>query len=171
MSTRAKVAVLRTTPETVLDDYRRLLKLAEADRFLDKGTTTILTQIAADRLALTEDRVRVATPDTLRVPNSGPTVASRTAMVVGRLVTRACDDLVRQLADGDLSGDALSGAIQAWHRDRNNRGRLLGRARYEKPPSIRWDEDKYRGDAYAGYAWSTQVAVVEVDLAGRFTKR
>ena len=42
MSTRAQVAVLRTRPESVLDDYRRLLKLARADRFLKPGVTTIL---------------------------------------------------------------------------------------------------------------------------------
>ncbi|MFO7638154.1 MAG: DUF362 domain-containing protein [bacterium] len=42
MKTRARVAVLRTRPETVLDDYRRLLKLAEADRCLKPGITTIL---------------------------------------------------------------------------------------------------------------------------------
>ncbi len=42
MSARAKVAVLRTSPETVLDDYRRLLRLAEAQKFLKPGVTTIL---------------------------------------------------------------------------------------------------------------------------------
>ncbi|MBN2464424.1 DUF362 domain-containing protein, partial [candidate division WOR-3 bacterium] len=42
MSARAKVAVLRTKPESVLEDYRRLLKLAEADKFLAPGKTTIL---------------------------------------------------------------------------------------------------------------------------------
>ena len=36
------MAVLRTRPETVLDDYRRLLKLARADQFLAPGRTTIL---------------------------------------------------------------------------------------------------------------------------------
>src|SRR5512136_615705 len=42
MATRAKVAVLRTQPESVLEDYRRLLKLADADEFLVRGKTTIL---------------------------------------------------------------------------------------------------------------------------------
>ncbi|MCD6519274.1 MAG: DUF362 domain-containing protein [Anaerolineae bacterium] len=42
MATRAKVAVLRTTPETVLEDYDRLLELAEVERFLPEGTTVIL---------------------------------------------------------------------------------------------------------------------------------
>ncbi|MEO0077932.1 MAG: DUF362 domain-containing protein [candidate division WOR-3 bacterium] len=42
MATRARVAVKRTSPETVLEDYRQLLRLAEADKFLKPGVTTIL---------------------------------------------------------------------------------------------------------------------------------
>jgi uncharacterized protein (DUF362 family) len=38
----SKVAVLRTTPATVLDDYRRLLSLAGAGDALQAGATTIL---------------------------------------------------------------------------------------------------------------------------------
>ncbi len=38
----AKVAVLRTTPETVLDDYRRLCELAGMREALDSTATTIL---------------------------------------------------------------------------------------------------------------------------------
>ena len=39
---RAKVAVLRTRPETVLEDHERLLELADFRRFLDPSATTIL---------------------------------------------------------------------------------------------------------------------------------
>ncbi len=42
MKSRAKVAVLRTRPESVLDDYRRLFRLAEAERYLDPKAPTIL---------------------------------------------------------------------------------------------------------------------------------
>ncbi|MFQ5665317.1 MAG: DUF362 domain-containing protein [Candidatus Binatia bacterium] len=38
----AKVAVLQTRPETVLDDYERLLEMAGCDRHLDASSTTIL---------------------------------------------------------------------------------------------------------------------------------
>jgi uncharacterized protein (DUF362 family) len=40
--TRAKVAVLRTSPESVLDDYERLMHLAESDRFLPKDRDTLV---------------------------------------------------------------------------------------------------------------------------------
>ena len=39
---KAKVAVLTTRPETVLEDYRKLLDLADVDTFLDRSATTIL---------------------------------------------------------------------------------------------------------------------------------
>ena len=40
----------------------------------------------------------------------------------------------------------------------------MGRAKYQKPASIKWDEDAYRGDAYACYAWAAYTADVEIDL-------
>src|SRR5438552_10949626 len=42
MTTRARVTVLKTSPERVLGDYARLLELAEVERHLDKSATTIL---------------------------------------------------------------------------------------------------------------------------------
>jgi len=42
MAARAKVAVLFTKPETVLQDYERLLDLADARQHLDPSATTIL---------------------------------------------------------------------------------------------------------------------------------
>jgi uncharacterized protein (DUF362 family) len=42
VATRAKVAVLRTRPETVLADYERLIQAAEVKQFLDPAATTIL---------------------------------------------------------------------------------------------------------------------------------
>jgi len=39
---KGKVAVLRTTPETVLEDYKRLMKLAEYEKALPKDRETIL---------------------------------------------------------------------------------------------------------------------------------
>ena len=42
MSNRSKVAVLFTQPETILEDYERLLDLAGAQEALDPQATTIL---------------------------------------------------------------------------------------------------------------------------------
>jgi CO/xanthine dehydrogenase Mo-binding subunit len=144
-----------------LPDGRVEVLTAQTD--MGQGTETILMQIVAGRLGLDANQVRVATPDTARVPNSGPTVASRTAMVVGRLLQQACDDLIAQVAPAATTGAALQDAIREWHAS-HPASRLLGRAKYRTPPDIRWDEAQYRGDAYAAYGWATHVAEVEVDL-------
>jgi uncharacterized protein (DUF362 family) len=39
---KSKVAVLRTTPETVLEDYQRLMELADLEQHLARASTTIL---------------------------------------------------------------------------------------------------------------------------------
>src|ERR1700684_604522 len=64
-----------------------------------QGTNTILTQIAAEAIGIGYDDVIMAPPDTDIVPNSGPTVASRTTMVVGHLIERASHQLLDMLAD------------------------------------------------------------------------
>ncbi len=62
-----------------------------------QGTNTILCQVAAQTLGLAYEDVTIAQPDTALVPNSGPTVASRTAMIVGKLVERASTQLLERL--------------------------------------------------------------------------
>ncbi len=133
------------------------VRTAQTD--MGQGAVTVLTQIVADRLGLPVEQVHMAVPDTARVPDSGPTVASRTVMIVGKLLERACDQLRARLPAGLPPAEA----IRAWHAAHPG-GELCGRARYEKPPEIEWDERTYRGDAYATYAWAVYVAEVEVDL-------
>jgi CO/xanthine dehydrogenase Mo-binding subunit len=131
---------------------------------MGQGTLTIFTQLAADRLGCPPDRIRIAPADTHYVPNSGPTVASRTAMIVGHLVERACDDLRESLGLGAEPGNrAVSETLIAWHQAHPG-SEILGEARYERPPDIHWDEDEYRGDAYGAYGWGAYVADVEIDL-------
>ncbi len=137
------------------------VELQTAQTDMGQGTTTILTQVVAERLGIPTEQVRVATPDTSRVPNSGPTVASRTAMVVGKLIEQACDDLLHQL--GRKSGDPEISDDIRRHASLPGKS-LVGRAKYQKPASIQWDDKTYRGDAYATYSWATYVADVEVDL-------
>jgi CO/xanthine dehydrogenase Mo-binding subunit len=131
---------------------------------MGQGTLTVFTQLAADRLGLEPEAIVIAPADTARVPNSGPTVASRTSMIVGRLVERACDQLRREVGLTDSArGGAVTDAIVRRHRA--NPGREpLGEAVNERPPGTAWDDTTYRGDAYGAFAWAAYVAEVEVDL-------
>jgi CO/xanthine dehydrogenase Mo-binding subunit len=132
-----------------------------------QGTNTVLTQIAAETLRLDYDDVMMAPPDTHIVPNSGPTVASRTAMVVGRLIERACAQLIDLLRNqAELcAGYSRNEFFAACERYRARHGELESLVRYEAPPGIHWDDQKYRGEAYPAYAWAIHVAQVAVDMA------
>ena len=82
------------------EDYLKSIVGAEADAEgrvrvlaasteIGQGTNTIFAQIASAALRLDYDLVEMAQPDTGNVPDSGPTVASRTCMIVGKLVESA----------------------------------------------------------------------------------
>jgi CO/xanthine dehydrogenase Mo-binding subunit len=140
------------------------IEVRSANIEMGQGTLTVFTELAAARLGLRPSDVAIADADTARVPNSGPTVASRTSMVVGGLVERACDDLRRQLGFArSIKGDAVRAALVRWHKAHPDET-LLGEAIYQRPPGIVWDDVAYRGDAYGTYAWAAYVAEVEVDL-------
>jgi CO/xanthine dehydrogenase Mo-binding subunit len=131
-----------------------------------QGTKTVLCQIAAEALGLRYEDVGIAQPDTREVPNSGPTVASRTVMVVGKLVESAAVGIRQTLtASGKLgksySSDEFRDACRAYVAEH---GKFRSLARYEQPDDIVWDEEKYRGSAYAAFAWAVYVAEVTVDL-------
>jgi CO/xanthine dehydrogenase Mo-binding subunit len=130
-----------------------------------QGTNTILTQIAAEAIGIGYDDVIMAPPDTDIVPNSGPTVASRTSMVVGRLIERAALQLVAMLRENAGLAEYFTSEefFSACERYRVAQGEVRSLCRYEAPPNIFWDDQKYRGEAYPAFAWSVQVAQVAVD--------
>jgi len=130
-----------------------------------QGTNTVLTQIAAEAIGIDYEDVVMAPPDTGIVPNSGPTVASRTSMVVGKLIERACLQLVALLRENAGLADNFGREefFAACERFRAAKGEVVSLCRYEAPPNIFWDDQKYRGEAYPAYAWSIHVAQVAVD--------
>ena len=132
---------------------------------IGQGTNTIFSQIAADALGIGYDRIEIARPDTAAVPNSGPTVASRTSMVVGKLVEEAALGLKHALVEGGLLCDACTEDefVRACKRYIETRGPLSFRSQYEPPPGLHWDDATYSGDAYGAYAWAVYVAEVAVD--------
>jgi CO/xanthine dehydrogenase Mo-binding subunit len=133
---------------------------------MGQGTNTIFAQIAAEALRLDCEQIRIVQPDTAYVPNSGPTVASRTAMIVGKLVETAAVGLLKPLYDERFLQPGYSavefsracGEYIAQHRV------LQSFVKYEHPRDLHWDDQKYCGDAYGAYAWAVYVAEVSVDM-------
>ena len=131
-----------------------------------QGTKTVLSQIAAEALGQPYENVSMAQPDTLEVPNSGPTVASRTVMVVGKLVQSAALGIKQTLISSNLlregyTADEFRSACQLYVEEH---GQFRSWSRYEAPSDIFWDDQKYRGEAYAAFAWAVYIAEVTVDL-------
>ena len=127
---------------------------------IGQGTNTVFSQIAAKVLQIDVDEIEIAQPDTSVVPNSGPTVASRTCMVVGKLVESAALSL-RAMLD-EIAGATVPFA-QACRDYIQLRGPLRASAQYHAPAGVHWDDDRYEGDAYGTYAWAVYVAEVTVD--------
>ena len=131
-----------------------------------QGTNTVLCQIAAEALGLPYEGVAIAQPDTTVVPNSGPTVASRTAMIVGKLVQSASKGIQQTLTKSGLLADSYTPEQfrSACREYIGAHGALKSYSRFEAPGDVFWDDEKYRGEAYAAYAWAVYVAEVTVDL-------
>ena len=127
------------------------VRILVANTEIGQGTRTMLSQIVADALGVPYDAVDVAQPDTSKVPDSGPTVASRTCMVVGGLLEKCALSMRATL------GEMTPGA---WHA---SQGPLRVEQRYEAPDDREWDDATYRGDAYATFAWGCNVAEVVID--------
>lgn len=126
-------------------------RIRVASTEIGQGTRTMHAQIVADTLGLPFEAIEVHAADTAAVPNSGPTVASRTCMVVGRILQRCAAEMRRRL------GGLTPRAYLAQH------GPLVVTESYQKPAAIEWDETSYRGDAYEAYAWGCDVAEVQLD--------
>ncbi|HEX9347694.1 MAG TPA: xanthine dehydrogenase family protein molybdopterin-binding subunit [Gemmatimonadales bacterium] len=127
--------------EALADGTFRILT---ASTEIGQGTKTIFCQLAAEALGVELDKVILAPQDTSLVPDSGPTVASRTAMIVGRLVQEAATEVKERL--------------------KREKAPLRVEKSYIQPDSIHWDETSYRGDAYPVYAWACTIADVDVDM-------
>ncbi|HTM57532.1 MAG TPA: xanthine dehydrogenase family protein molybdopterin-binding subunit [Candidatus Udaeobacter sp.] len=157
----------------VMLDSRAALELAEdgrpraltANTEIGQGTITMFAQMVAEGLRVSPELVRVEDADTSLVPNSGPTVASRTCMVVGGLLSECADGMRERLelfAERPVTGSADFQRVA--RRFLKERGPLRVERKYRKPPEIEWDDDHYRGDAYGVFSYACCIIEVEVDL-------
>jgi CO/xanthine dehydrogenase Mo-binding subunit len=148
--------------EATADGHVRILA---ASTEIGQGTNTIFAQIASEALGIDYDLIEVVQPDTAQVPNSGPTVASRTAMIVGKLVESAVLGLKQTLVGSGLLKDQFdqSEFKNACSEYIAKFGKLQSTSQYQPPPGVRWDDEKYEGDAYGAFAWAIYVAEISFD--------
>jgi CO/xanthine dehydrogenase Mo-binding subunit len=139
-------------------------RVEAASTEIGQGTTSILAQIAADALEIPYESIEVATPDTGSVPNSGPTVASRTCMIVGGLLKRSAEKLRAAIERQGVGWPPTPKALKRVARDLCAEESHFGFVEeYEKPGEISWDDRTYRGEAYSVYGYAAMAVELEVD--------
>jgi CO/xanthine dehydrogenase Mo-binding subunit len=134
---------------------------------MGQGTNTVFAQIAAEALGLDCEQIEIIQPDTSHVPNSGPTVASRTTMIVGKLVETAAMTIMKSLIDSGFLKEPYdtNEFREACRQHLDKFGELQSLIKYQHPKDLHWDDGKYQGDAYGAYAWAVYVAEVSVDTS------
>jgi CO/xanthine dehydrogenase Mo-binding subunit len=154
-SGEVKLASVASIELTVEGEIRILTASTE----MGQGTKTIFPQLVAEALGVPIDAVELAPQDTAFVPDSGPTVASRTAMVVGGLLIHAARRLRDEVeaATGGAFADTFGDYARA-------NGPIRIDQRFEPYPGVGFDDTTYRGDAYPAFGWAACVAQVDVDL-------
>jgi CO/xanthine dehydrogenase Mo-binding subunit len=137
----------------ITDDGR--IRILTASTEMGQGTKTIFPQLVSEVLGVEYGEVEIAPQDTSIVPDSGPTVASRTAMVVGGLLIRAAEKLRKQVEE--RTGRPFAEAYP-------QAGPIRVDERFIPYPGVQFDDATYQGDAYPAFGWAAAVARVEVDL-------
>ncbi len=118
------------------------VEILAANTDMGQGLKTTFRKIVANTLELPIESIIYQNPDTTRVPNSGPTVASRTVMIVGKLLEQAALKLK-----------------QRW----NEPGEVEIVENYRHPVDMQWDDATFTGDAYPAFSWGVNAVEVEVD--------
>lgn len=118
-----------------------IIRIANVD--MGQGVFTTMSKIVGNVLGIEYDKILFPYPDTLYAPNSGPTVASRTIMIVGMILERAALRLKENWKPGEKQV-----FIEQYVHDET---------------TIPWDADKFTGDAYPAYSWGVNISEVTVD--------
>jgi CO/xanthine dehydrogenase Mo-binding subunit len=150
---------------------------------MGQGAITVVTQMAAEALGIKPDRITVLPTDSSKVPDSGPSVASRNVLMTGNAIRNAADKLIPVLksAASDLlncdkrnieivndratnkdSGDSVAFTqLAEYLYAHNSKTDTLG---WWHVPSLDYDPEKGLGEAYFTYSYAAQVAKVSVDI-------
>lgn len=149
---------------------------------IGQGMKTVLTQIAATTLGVDVSRFTLLPSDTTRVPDSGPTVASRATTMSGRAVEIVATTLKERMCaaaaekwscdpatitlknemvwrDGVQTEMSYHDLIALCATQRVS----LTATGWHHPPHLSFDWSCCCGDAYAVYAFATNIAEVAVD--------
>jgi CO/xanthine dehydrogenase Mo-binding subunit len=151
---------------------------------MGQGSYTVLPQICAEELGIEAEDVRYVQPDTDRVPESGPTVGSRSTTLMGNAIIQAARQVKETLLETaselllvPVSKLAMKNR-KIFDQDRPEKSltfrevaaksmalgrRLIGQGWWAPPPAT-LDPETGQGNPYFIYTYSTHMAEVEVDM-------
>ena len=151
---------------------------------MGQGAHTVLPQICAEELGVRMEDIRYVQPDTDIVPESGPTVGSRSTTLMGNAIVLAARQVKESILDAAAEMlNVPSERLEAKDRkiyDRQNQDsfvsfkeaafkcmvtgrRLIGQG-WWAPPKPSLDSETGQGDPYFVYTYSTHMAEVIVDV-------
>ena len=151
-----------------------------------QGLKTTFSIIAAEVLGISPDHIQYLEQDTGIVPDSGPTVASRSTLMGGGAVKNAAEILKSRLKEIVLNfwnvknteeiifteneillrGDETKRvSFQEICSLAYSKGVNLAVIGWYKGPNVHWDEETGQGSAYFTYVYGCQVAEVSVNVA------
>jgi len=136
-----------------------ILEIKIGSTEMGQGAMTVLPQIVAESLGIDNSLVKYMTPNTKTSADSGPTVSSRTVMVVGGLLREAAEKF-KEILGVYKNIDGYRQRVKEYLQ--TDAAREF-RAKYKKPEDINWDEDRFYGNGYSAYSLGCYVAEVEVD--------
>ena len=150
---------------------------------LGQGMRTVLSQIVAEELGVPYRAVCMVPTDTSRVPDSGPTVASRSTMMSGRALQNACAKIRNRLFNvaaemletkpENLSLNGENIVIYLTDKKSLSMSEVINEAfsrrvnlvaeGWDVSPPTGWDNETGQGDAYVVYAFAANIAEVSVN--------
>ena len=127
---------------------------------IGQGMVVVLTQITAAALGCPSELVRVVEADTSRVPDSGPTVASRTTVMSGNAIRDAAAKIRAEMAKVTaIQGLDWRDAVALCVKHQVG----LAAHGWAVPPETSFDLATGQGEPYICYSFSANVVEAEVD--------
>ena len=146
-----------TKAQVEIDVNRDVISVHTSCTEMGQGVTTVLPMLAAEIFGVPLSKVECPLPDTSIVPDSGPTVASRTTMYVGKVVQDASKKLILKIKkylemsiNANFSYD--NGVFKSKNKDislfeasllycegNGNCSKILAEAVYEPVAGYSWD--------------------------------
>ncbi len=148
-----------------------------------QGLRTTFSIVAAEVLGISHEQIFYLETDTSRVPDSGPTVASRATLMGGGAVKNAAEIILDRLISLIRKEWKLKKKDEIEFKENKifvnknkistfpdlcklaaNRGVNLATIGWYKSPTVDWNEHTGQGDAYFTYVYGCHVAEVQVNL-------